>query len=104
MTKFLHPDDIRSLLAQAESSQARHNGTVIELDNNVSSLTLAANPGLRGRVHSPSARGRMDMGSNGAIRVGTANTHSGRVEDWMLADAHFPEFILILNKAARSQW
>lgn len=76
MSKFLHPDAIRTLFSQAMSDMYRREvpqyGVLIELVRDVNARKLAADPALLARLAESDDLERLDVERHGAIRLGTA--------------------------------
>ncbi len=74
--RFVSPDHIRSLFAQAMSHMYRTEvplyGTLVELVAQVNDQVLAADPALAQQMERSGERARLDVERHGAIRVGTA--------------------------------
>lgn len=74
--RFVSPDDIRSLFAQAMSTMYRTEvplyGTLVDLVAEINDAVLTANPALAEQLDRTDERGRLDQERHGAIRVGTA--------------------------------
>jgi len=74
--RFVSPDDIRSLFAQAMSTMYRTEvplyGTLVDLVAEINDAVLTANPALAEQLDRTDERARLDQERHGAIRVGTA--------------------------------
>jgi uncharacterized glyoxalase superfamily metalloenzyme YdcJ len=74
--RFVSPDDIRSLFAQAMSTMYRTEvplyGTLVDLVAEINDAVLTANPALAEQLDRTDERTRLDQERHGAIRVGTA--------------------------------
>ncbi len=74
--RFVSPDDIRSLFAQAMSTMYRTEvplyGTLVDLVAEINDAVLTANPALAEQLDRTDERSRLDQERHGAIRVGTA--------------------------------
>ncbi|MFF2047436.1 VOC family protein [Stenotrophomonas bentonitica] len=74
--RFVSPDDIRSLFAQAMSTMYRTEvplyGTLVDLVAEINDAVLTANPVLAEQLDRTDERARLDQERHGAIRVGTA--------------------------------
>jgi len=74
--RFVSPDDIRSLFAQAMSTMYRTEvplyGTLVDLVAEINAAVLTANPALAEQLDRTDERARLDQERHGAIRVGTA--------------------------------
>ncbi|WP_262072032.1 VOC family protein [Stenotrophomonas sp. Marseille-Q5258] len=74
--RFVSPDDIRSLFAQAMSSMYRTEvplyGTLVDLVAEINDAVLTADPALAGQMDRTDERARLAQERHGAIRVGTA--------------------------------
>jgi len=74
--RFVSPDDIRSLFAQATSTMYRTEvplyGTLVDLVAEINDAVLTANPALAEQLDRTDERARLDQERHGAIRVGTA--------------------------------
>lgn len=74
--RFVSPDDIRSLFAQAMSTMYRTEvplyGTLVDLVAEINDAVLTANPTLAEQLDRTDERARLDQERHGAIRVGTA--------------------------------
>jgi len=74
--RFVSPDDIRSLFAQAMSSMYRTEvplyGTLVDLVAEINDAVLTADPALAAQLDRNDERARLDQERHGAIRVGTA--------------------------------
>ncbi|MHC9017077.1 2-oxoadipate dioxygenase/decarboxylase HglS [Stenotrophomonas bentonitica] len=74
--RFVSPDDIRSLFAQAMSTVYRTEvplyGTLVDLVAEINDAVLTANPALAEQLDRTDERARLDQERHGAIRVGTA--------------------------------
>ncbi|HAI48107.1 MAG TPA: DUF1338 domain-containing protein [Stenotrophomonas sp.] len=74
--RFVSPDDIRSLFAQAMSTMYRTEvplyGTLVDLVADINDAVLTANPALAEQLDRTDERTRLDQERHGAIRVGTA--------------------------------
>lgn len=74
--RFVSPDDIRSLFAQAMSAMYRTEvplyGTLVDLVAEINDAVLTANPALAEQLDRTDERARLDQERHGAIRVGTA--------------------------------
>ncbi|MEG2804121.1 VOC family protein [Stenotrophomonas sp.] len=75
--RFVSPDDIRSLFAQAMSTMYRTEvplyGTLVDLVAEINDAVLTANPALAEQLDRTDERTRLDQERHGAIRVGTAD-------------------------------
>ncbi|MEN5040830.1 VOC family protein [Stenotrophomonas sp. TWI1149] len=74
--RFVSPDDIRSLFAQAMSTMYRTEvplyGTLVDLVAEINDAVLTTNPTLAEQLDRTDERARLDQERHGAIRVGTA--------------------------------
>ena len=74
--RFVSPDDIRSLFAQAMSTMYRTEvplyGTLVDLVAEINDAVLTAHPALAEQLDRTDERARLDQERHGAIRVGTA--------------------------------
>lgn len=74
--RFVSPDDIRSLFAQAMSTMYRTEvplyGTLVDLVAEINDAVLTATPALAEQLDRTDERARLDQERHGAIRVGTA--------------------------------
>ncbi|WP_457318861.1 2-oxoadipate dioxygenase/decarboxylase HglS [Stenotrophomonas sp. P5_B8] len=74
--RFVSPDDIRSLFAQAMSTMYRTEvplyGTLVDLVAEINDAVLTADPALVAQLDRNDERARLDQERHGAIRVGTA--------------------------------
>lgn len=74
--RFVSPDDIRSLFAQAMSTMYRTEvplyGTLVDLVAEINDAVLTADPALVEQLDRTDERARLDQERHGAIRVGTA--------------------------------
>ncbi len=74
--RFVSPDDIRSLFAQAMSTMYRTEvplyGTLVDLVAEINDAVLTANPALVAQLDRNDERARLDQERHGAIRVGSA--------------------------------
>jgi len=74
--RFVSPDDIRSLFAQAMSTMYRTEvplyGTLVDLVAEINDAVLTAHPALAEQLDRTDERVRLDQERHGAIRVGTA--------------------------------
>lgn len=74
--RFVSPDDIRSLFAQAMSTMYRTEvplyGTLVDLVAEINDAVLTATPALAEQLDRTDERARLDHERHGAIRVGTA--------------------------------
>ena len=74
--RFISPDDIRSLFAQAMSTMYRTEvplyGTLVDLVAEINDAVLTATPALAEQLDRTDERARLDQERHGAIRVGTA--------------------------------
>ncbi|AOX62747.1 DUF1338 domain-containing protein [Stenotrophomonas sp. LM091] len=74
--RFVSPNDIRSLFAQAMSTMYRTEvplyGTLVDLVAEINDAVLTANPALAEQLDRTDERARLDQERHGAIRVGTA--------------------------------
>ena len=74
--RFVSPDDIRSLFAQAMSTMYRTEvplyGTLVDLVAEINDAVLTDNPALAEQLERNDERGRLAQERHGAIRVGTA--------------------------------
>lgn len=74
--RFVSPDDIRSLFAQAMSTMYRTEvplyGTLVDLVAEINDAVLTADPALLEQLDRTDERARLDQERHGAIRVGTA--------------------------------
>ncbi|WP_261997582.1 VOC family protein [Stenotrophomonas sp. Ste96] len=74
--RFVSPDDIRSLFAQAMSTMYRTEvplyGTLVDLVAEINDAVLTASPALAEQLDRTDERARLDQERHGAIRVGTA--------------------------------
>jgi len=74
--RFVSPDDIRSLFAQAMSTMYRTEvplyGTLVDLVAEINDAVLTANPALAEQLDRTDERSRLDQERHGAIRVGSA--------------------------------
>lgn len=74
--RFVSPDDIRSLFAQAMSTMYRTEvplyGTLVDLVAEINDAVLTSNPALAEQLDRTDERARLDQERHGAIRVGTA--------------------------------
>lgn len=71
--RFVSPDDIRSLFAQAMSTMYRTEvplyGTLVDLVAEINDAVLTANPALAEQLDRTDERTRLDQERHGAIRV-----------------------------------
>jgi len=74
--RFVSPDDIRSLFAQAMSTMYRTEvplyGTLVDLVAEINDAVLTDNPALAAQLERNDERARLAQERHGAIRVGTA--------------------------------
>ncbi|WP_411849674.1 VOC family protein [Stenotrophomonas sp. LGBM10] len=74
--RFVSPDDIRTLFAQAMSSMYRTEvplyGTLVDLVAEINDAVLTADPALAEQMDRTDERARLAQERHGAIRVGTA--------------------------------
>jgi uncharacterized glyoxalase superfamily metalloenzyme YdcJ len=74
--RFVSPDDIRSLFAQAMSTMYRTEvplyGTLVDLVAEINDAVLTADPALAAQLDRNDETGRLAQERHGAIRVGTA--------------------------------
>ncbi|WP_313347770.1 VOC family protein [Stenotrophomonas sp.] len=74
--RFVSPDDIRSLFAQAMSTMYRTEvplyGTLVDLVAEINDAVLTADPALAAQLDRNAERARLAQERHGAIRVGTA--------------------------------
>lgn len=74
--RFVSPDDIRSLFAQAMSTMYRTEvplyGTLVDLVAEINDAVLTAHPALAEQLDRTDELARLDQERHGAIRVGTA--------------------------------
>ncbi|WP_426806187.1 2-oxoadipate dioxygenase/decarboxylase family protein, partial [Stenotrophomonas sp. SrG] len=75
--RFVSPDDIRSLCAQARATMYRTEvplyGTLVDLVAEINDDVLTDNPALAEQLERKDERGRLPQERHGAIRVGTAD-------------------------------